>query len=56
MEVPHSIIANGIEKHPQETRVEFLAKIRNKGLAPLFREVRRRRCLLILLVFTTKRF
>jgi hypothetical protein len=41
MEVPHSIIANGIEKHPQETRVEFLAKIRNKGLAPLFREVRR---------------
>ena len=39
MEIPHSIIANGIEKHPRETRIEFLAKVRNKGLVPLFREV-----------------
>lgn len=40
MEIPHSIVANGIEKHLHETRIEFLAKIRNKGLAPLLREVR----------------
>lgn len=39
MEIPHSIFTNGIEKHPRETRIEFLAKIRNKGLGPLFREV-----------------